>query len=91
MIPLAVALATTLTLPTFGRVVVRNDDDGHSMTRRSTSSGRVAPRWQAIAPPSRENGICRGSPRLCFSVSSTRTTRMPASEVSTSIARHFRV
>ena len=35
--------------------------------------------------------ICRGSPRLCFSSSSTRTTRTPPSEVSTSIARHSRV
>ena len=41
-------------------VIWRSDDDGHSITSRSTSSGSTPPRSTAMAPPSRVNGHLAG-------------------------------
>jgi hypothetical protein len=49
-------------------VIWRSDDEGHSMTRRVMSLGSVPPRSMAMAPPSRVNGTCRGSPCVGSSV-----------------------
>ena len=42
------------------RVIVRSDAEGHSTSSFSMSPAGVAPSTTSIAPPSRENGTCRG-------------------------------
>ena len=50
------------------RVIWRSDEDGHSMTSRSTSPASVPPRSMVMAPPSRVKGTWRASPCLGSSV-----------------------
>ena len=49
-------------------VIERNDDDGHSTSSFSTCPGGVPCRSTSMAPASRENGTCRGSPLIGWSI-----------------------